>query len=165
MAPNLAILSIPAYFVLTLAPHMYAASIAMKDKGPSNYDHRNPRAANYLENMRKQLAPADFARWERAEAAHHNGNENYALYAATVLASVLADTTATKTGVLGLLAGGMSAETRTFVLSYFASRILYTFVYIATSDNRKTFIRTIVYFTGVGLCFQQFVRAATILGN
>ncbi|GAM88572.1 hypothetical protein ANO11243_066060 [Dothideomycetidae sp. 11243] len=163
MAPNLAIVSLPAYFFLTLAPHVYALSIASGPTGLVKYDNRCPRAAGYLENLRKQLTPSQFTRWERAEAAHRNGIENFPLFASAVFACLLADGAAAKVG-LGLTAG-ISEETRKFIYGWFASRLVYTLIYIGTEDNRKTFLRTIVYFTGVTFCFQQFWRAANVLGN
>ncbi|KAF2152313.1 hypothetical protein K461DRAFT_144825 [Myriangium duriaei CBS 260.36] len=161
MAPNLAILSIPAYWLLSLAPHSYALTIA-SGGSISKFDNRNPRSSTYIDALRKRLSPSDFARYERAEAAHRNGFENLPLYAAAVFAGLLAD----GVGKGGLVTGNATGESlRKFIYSFFAVRATYNLVYIATADNKKTWIRSALYFLGVGLCIGEFVRAAKVLGD
>ncbi|PNS18402.1 hypothetical protein CAC42_6219 [Sphaceloma murrayae] len=160
MAPNLAIVSIPAYFIFSLVPHTYAVGIAAKGN-IATLDNRNPRSTTFIDSLRQKLTPDEFARYERCESAHKNNLESFPLFASAVLAGLLAD----GVGKGGVLTGEVAGKgTLRFVYSWFAVRTLFNVLYISTSNNKYTWIRSAVFFAGVGLAAQQFWRAAQILG-
>lgn len=86
-------------------------------------------------------------RLQRAEAVVANAFETLGLYAAAVTA--------------GNAAGVQARIMNTLTLSYIASRVLYTWIYIWGQENRKIApLRTIVW--GVGMCFSMamFIAAS-----
>lgn len=53
---------------------------------PKVYRNSNPRGVKVVESYQKTLSPADYACFERARSAHHNGNEALPLFAAAMIA-------------------------------------------------------------------------------
>ena len=163
MSPNLALISIPAYYLLSLAPHMYALNVRTQGQ-PSQLDNANPRSTSNQEEISSRLSSEELARYERAEAAHKNNFENLPLYIGAVFAGLLAEQ-ATK-GTIGktYVSSGVSTGLTRFVYGWFALRGLYNVAYIATTDQKVSYLRSGLYFATVGLAFEQFWNAAQILG-
>jgi len=163
MAPNLAIIAIPAYFILSLAPHTYGLSI-LTGGNASNLENQNPRSEDFHSRAREAIGEAAYQRFERAESAHKNSLENMPLFYAAVVAGLLAEQ-ATK-GTIGktYVSSGVSTGMRTFLAGWFAVRSAYTLAYIGIESKQMSYVRSGLYFAGVALCFQQFYNAAYILG-
>lgn len=161
MAPNLAIISIPAYYILSVVPHSMALSIATQGD-LAKLDNRNPRSSTHIESLRQKLSPEEFARFERCEAAHKNNFESFPLYATAVFAGLLAD----GVGKGGILTGKTASEaTMKYVYSFLAVRLAYNVAYVSTSRNKYSWIRSALWAAGLALSGQQFWRAAQILGE
>lgn len=165
MSPNLALVSIPAYFILCGIPHAYALYVA-NNGDLSHADNRNPRSTTFISGLQSSLPPAQYARYERAEAAHKNGMENMPLYIGAVFAGLIVEQAAVAK-VFGLQSAGAAAVSglSRFVFAWFAVRTLYTIVYINTENNKWSYLRTAIFLVGQGLCFEQFWRAAVVLGT
>ncbi len=82
---NYSLYAIPAAWVLSIAPHFYAVSLANK---VSKFDNTNPRHAAV--DLAAKMSKEQLATFERAEAAQQNGFENLPFFAAAVLAGNLA---------------------------------------------------------------------------
>lgn len=174
--PSYALLSIPAYYILCIAPHAYAVSLASNSpsntKTPSSaskpepaWNNANPRSALTAQGLQKRLSPATFSRFERAEAAHKNNIENLPLFVAAVLASVLAEKVGSVGGVGGVagVLGGKDVGTMTFVTGWFAARVLYTLLYINTATVEKSHARSMIFVAGTFWAFWQIWTAASAL--
>lgn len=146
--PHLAILSIPAYYILSLLPHAYASSLV---NNPSR--NISPRSSKTTSTLEQKLGPTLFARWERAEAAHQNSLENLPLFAAAVLAGVLAEKV-----------GNADVGTSTFAGLWLAVRSLYVVLYVTTTTTQYSFLRSGTWFAGVVLAFRQLWKSAVVLG-
>ena len=163
MAPNLAIIAIPAYYILSLVPHQYAISVATQGD-LSKFDNRNPRDSDYHAKLKETLPADQFAKWARAESAHANNMENFPLFTAAIFAGLFAEQ-ATK-GTIGgtYVSSGISTGLTRFVYGWFATRFLYNIAYITTTTNQWSYLRSGIYFAGVGLAVEQFWNAAQVLG-
>lgn len=164
MAPNLALISIPAYYVLAMVPHAYALRVATQGEF-GKHENQNPRGASTIEGLRQKLSPEDFAKYERSEAAHKNNVENLPLYVAAVFAGLLAEQatkgTVGKTYVSSSIPTGLTR----FIYSWFAIRILHNVAYITTTTKQWSHLRSVAWMIGTGLAFQQIWQAATTLGS
>jgi len=140
---NLSILSIPAYYVLSVLPHTYAVLLASRGQ-PTKWDNRNPRSSSLKSRIQENLGPDLYAKYERAEAAHANGIENLPIFAAAMVVGNMA-----RLKGLERIAG-----------IYLALRAIYSVVYIQTSDNRFILVRTGLWAASLGVCFDVFRRAA-----
>ncbi|KAI4868145.1 hypothetical protein F4820DRAFT_150761 [Hypoxylon rubiginosum] len=140
---NISYWTIPAALVLALLPRVYSG---LTGPGTKIFDPNNPRTfAARLDSAEidKKLR----LRLQRAEAVVANAFETLGLYAAAVTA--------------GNAAGVQARIMNTLTLSYIASRVLYTWIYIWGQENRKIApLRTIVW--GVGMCFSMamFIAAS-----
>ncbi|KAF2219140.1 hypothetical protein BDZ85DRAFT_269179 [Elsinoe ampelina] len=161
MAPNLAVISIPAYYLLSVVPHSFALNIACGGD-ISKFDNRNPRSSTYIAGLKEKLSPEQFAKFERCESAHKNNLESFPLFASAVFVGLLAD----GVGKGGILTGkSVSAETLRFVYSFLAVRLAYNVAYVTTRRNKYTLLRSGLWVAGLALVGEQFYRAAGILGE
>lgn len=80
--PNQSLYTIPAAWVLAIAPHFYAASL-----GGKAFDKRSPRSYTSSLKDDQTLDAATKQRIIRAEGAQQNGFENLGLFAAAVVAA------------------------------------------------------------------------------
>jgi len=81
----------------------------------------------------------------RAEAASMNGFENLALFAASVCIGYV---------------GGLPVSTQNTAAGlYLLSRAVYNLLYILTTKERYSVLRTVAYCVGIGTCFTMFVEA------
>ncbi|KAK4106386.1 hypothetical protein N658DRAFT_17281 [Parathielavia hyrcaniae] len=133
--------TIPAAFILCMAPHAYAIKLANK-----NYDLGNPRKT--IEHCAKDttLDKVTARRIARAEAASANGFETLGLYAAAVVA--------------GNTAGVAAERLNQLTLAYLLSRAAYSYIYVFLQDNSKFApVRSLVWMAGAGLIMTLFVAA------
>ena len=122
---NLSLYAIPAAWVLSIAPHFYAASL-FEGLPSSSWDNTNPRGQlSKLANLEKPT-PLE-KKIVRAEAAQQNGFENVGLFAAAVGAANFA-----KVDVQWLNA---------LAVGYLASRVVYNLLYINTTDQKVSWSR------------------------
>lgn len=96
---------------------------------------------------KQNKSPTDH-KYLRAQAAHHNGMENLALYAVAM--------------VLGNLSGLPVGQLNTLGVSYLASRALYNVVYIQISDS-LWWARTVAHYTGMAIITKLFYSSARAL--
>jgi uncharacterized MAPEG superfamily protein len=168
---NLSILAIPAYYVLSVLPHSYALNVATGGQ-LTKWDNRNPRSSTLKSKLKDRLSAEEFAKYERLEACHANGMEvrfsctifanqtqayyvqNMPLFAAAIVLGNMAGLK--KQGLDGL---------NGFAGLFLAVRLLYTGVYATHQTQGPTAARSVLWFTGVALCFRTIIRAARALGG
>ncbi|KAI0392470.1 hypothetical protein F5Y17DRAFT_357138 [Xylariaceae sp. FL0594] len=139
---NISYFTIPLALFTALWPRSHSA---FQGPGKKVFDPSNPRTfAARLE--KSDLDKEDVARILRAEAASANGFEGLPLFAAAIVAGNSA---------------GLSAQTlNALSITYVLSRVVYNYVYIFLSANRKLAgLRTPVWFVGVGSALALFVKA------
>lgn len=162
-ALNYPLLSIPAYYVLSLAPHVFANSYIISHGFKP--DNSNPHSASQGQKLSEKLPPNVVAKYERAESCHRNSIENLPLYTAAVFAGLLAE----RTTATGLIKGPDQGQQVTglmgFVAAWFAVRSLYTVAYLQIESREKSFIRSGLWAVGTGLCIHQIYRAACVIGG
>ncbi|KAK7187530.1 hypothetical protein DPSP01_003790 [Paraphaeosphaeria sporulosa] len=158
---NYPLLAIPAYYVFSVVPHAYAMSI-LKSAG-YKVNNSNPKASLSPANVQGKVPDAVFSAYQRAENAQNNNLEQLPLFAAAVLASILAErlSPSIKIGGTGSLDPTGLA---TFIGAWFAVRAAYNVAYIQIADHSKSFIRSVLWMTGSGLAIYQFYKAAQVLG-
>ena len=86
---NYPLLSIPAYYVFSMIPHIYAGSILSANG--YQIDNANPRASLSPSAVNGKVPDAAFQKYQRAQNAHGNNLEQLPLYATAVLASIIAE--------------------------------------------------------------------------
>lgn len=157
MQQNLTLLSIPLMYLTILVPYAYAMRILKRaTPSPSTsekphrpiYDNTNPHGTAQHHHLRTTLSPPTLAAYERAEAAHRNGIECLPLFAAGILAGNFAGLSRAS---LGWTAG-----------VYLVLRVLYNGLYIHTTTERGSLVRSAVWAVGQALCVSLFVRAAAV---
>lgn len=86
---NYPLLSIPAYYVFSLIPHMYA----VKKLESSGYkiNNANPKASLSPDAIKGKVPEDVLQKVQRAENAQSNNQEQLPLYAVAVLASIVAE--------------------------------------------------------------------------
>ena len=151
-ASNLSLLAIPAYYVLSFLPHAYALNIATKGH-PEKWDNTCPRSTTLKEKIKSQLSPAEFARYERAEACSANLYENLPLFASAIIVGNMA----------GLNREGWEGL-NTFAAAYLGVRAIYVLAYIGIGSSAPSYIRSGLWGASIALCFRVFVQASKVLG-
>jgi len=144
MSPNYSFYAIPATWVLSILPHLYAISVH-DSKSPKKFDNTQPRSVTSTLKDNQALDSATKDRIIRAEGAQQNGFENVGLFAAGVVAANFAGVPA---GTMNALSGG-----------YVVSRILYNLVYINNESKAAANLRSTVYLSGVGIIWTLFIMA------
>jgi uncharacterized MAPEG superfamily protein len=91
---NYPLLSIPAYYIFSLVPHMYAGSLL--SSAGYQVNNANPKASLSPDAVKGKVPDAVFQKYQRAENAQSNNLEQLPLYAAAVLASVIAERSTAK---------------------------------------------------------------------
>lgn len=148
---NIPLLSIPLYYALAVYPHGHAFYLASRNSS-SPPDNRNPKSSDLLASFKKRLGPKDFAAFERAESCHRNHLENMPLFVAAVFAGLFAERET-----------GQSVGVDTFAVALLVVRVLYTVNYLTTETQKWSYVRSLLYFVGTGLCFATIGRAALAL--
>jgi len=147
---NYSLYAIPAYFALAQLPHAYAVG-TIKAANNGRWDNSNPRSSTYNDKVQKSVPAAVFGRYERSVAAHKNGMENLAFFTAAV--------------VLGNMAQLPASTLNTVAGAYLALRAVYNIVYIQTTSNKYSYVRTGIWFCSIGLCMYQLIRAANVFAS
>jgi uncharacterized MAPEG superfamily protein len=142
---NFSILSIPAYYALSVLPHGYAIRVATRGQ-PWKWDNRNPRSSALKSDLRSKLDPNTFSLYERAEAASSNAYENMPLFTAAV--------------ILGHVVGLDKKYLDNFALQFLLVRAGHSLSYVATRRQRWSFLRTMFYVWSVALCVRVLFKAA-----
>ncbi|KAF2451624.1 hypothetical protein P171DRAFT_450455 [Karstenula rhodostoma CBS 690.94] len=158
---NYPLLAIPAYYIFSLAPHIYAMNI-LKSAG-YKFNNSNPKASISPANVQGKVPDAVFTAYQRAENAQNNNFEQLPLFAAAVLASILAERVSPSIKIGG--SGSLDpTDLATFVGAWFAVRTAYNVAYVSIADHSKSFIRSGLWAVGSGLAFYQIFKAARVLG-
>ncbi|KAJ9627796.1 hypothetical protein H2203_003013 [Taxawa tesnikishii (nom. ined.)] len=161
-ALNYPLLSIPAYYVFSLIPHIYAGSLLSSHGYKPN--NANPKASLSPSAVQGKVPDVVFQKYQRAENAQSNNLEQMPLYAAAILASIVAER-ATVKGLGNTMTGEDITGLSTFVGSWFAVRTLYNIAYVQIADHSTSFFRSAMWAVGSGLAGYQIYKAAQILGQ
>ena len=161
-ALNYPLLSIPAYYVFSLIPHVYASGLLSANGYKPN--NANPKASLSPSAVQGKVPDAVFQKYQRAENAHSNNMEQLPLYAAAILASIIAERS-TARGQGNTAMGQDIMGLTSFVASWFAVRTVYNVAYVQISDHTTSFFRSTMWAVGSGLAGYQNYKAAQILGQ
>lgn len=145
---TLALLSLPAYYALSIAPHMYGATLATNGD-ITKHDNSNPHGSSASKRTTSALSPALLAKYERSEACHRNCMENMPIFYASLLVGLLAEQKSGRDLGLG-----------TFAVGWMVSRVIYVGNYIVTESKEWSLLRSLMYFVGTGWCFKMCWKAA-----
>ncbi|KAL6703790.1 hypothetical protein ACN47E_009089 [Coniothyrium glycines] len=145
---NYSLYSIPVYWVLALYPHAYAVSL-IRNSNNKQWDNTNPRSTDTNEQYKKSVPADTYARFERAEAAHKNGLENAPFFIGAVLAGNYA----------GLRSTTLNAVTGTYV----CLRVLYNVLYINTTTQKASRLRSVTWVSSFVLLFGTYIAAGKSL--
>ena len=129
MIQNLSFFAIPAYWLLTMATHGYAIAIVKKANN-NRWDNSNPRSSKWDKKLQDSTPAEVYGRYERAEAAHKNGMENFPVFVGAILAGTIAK-------LNPLFLNG-------FVAAYLGLRIVYTYIYVSVSSHQYSYLRTAI---------------------
>ncbi|KAJ4992438.1 hypothetical protein SVAN01_02147 [Stagonosporopsis vannaccii] len=158
---NYPLLSIPAYYIFSLAPHIYAGSLLSSSGYKVN--NANPKASISPSAVQGKVPDSVFQKYQRAENAQSNNLEQLPLYAVAVLASLLAERV-TARGQGNAAIGEDVTGLTTFIGAFMAVRAAYVVSYISISEHKTSFIRSTFWALGAGLTFWQIYKAALLLG-
>ncbi|KAI8931421.1 hypothetical protein NX059_011750 [Plenodomus lindquistii] len=158
---NYPLLAIPAYYVFSLVPHIYATSILSASGYKMN--NANPKASLSPDAVKGKVPDQVFQKYQRAESAQSNNLEQLPLFAVAVLASIVAERT-TATGFGREVVRGDATGLSTFIGAFFLARAAYGVAYVQIADHAKSFIRSSFYMVGAGLTIYQIYKAAALLG-
>ncbi|KZP18664.1 hypothetical protein FIBSPDRAFT_863457 [Athelia psychrophila] len=146
MSTNYSILAIPGAWIVTLAPHIFAAGLLAKNV--PWFDGANPRhclgelASTDKENAKNHAVKLQIL---RAKAAEANGFENLPVFVGAVLAANFV---------------GVPVETlNTLSAAYVASRVLYNIVYVNVTSKKYVLVRTLFYNIGAGIALTLYGKA------
>ena len=142
---NFSFYAIPAYWLLSLAPHGYAQYV-IATSGSAKLDNVNPKGATYGENLRKRLTPDAYGRWERARACHNNCMENMPMFATAI--------------IMGNMARLSVRSLNTAAGAFLAFRFAYLLLYINVNSKSLSFLRTAVWAGTVFACGFLMVKSA-----
>lgn len=144
MSPNYSLYAIPAYWLLSMVPQVYAVSLITTST--QSWNNANPRSTAYLEKLKQKCTPNDLGRYERAKASHYNSMESFPLDTATL--------------VIGNLAGISVDRMNLVAAALVALRALYILLYINITSVRTSYLRTAVWILSRGICLAILVQAA-----
>ena len=148
---NVSIAAIAGYSIISQLCHIYSRLLLLKaDRDRKIYDNRNPRNMS-PESMRKAMGPADYEKYERARAAHENGNENFPLFVAAVLAGNFAGL---EPRPLNLMAAAM-----------LVMRVLYSVSYVVTKTKGQSHVRSLIWLGSTIMQFYVLIQAAMVTGR
>ncbi|KAM0750642.1 hypothetical protein T439DRAFT_325699 [Meredithblackwellia eburnea MCA 4105] len=147
---NYSLYSVPAAWMLCIFPHWYAISLTASSKDLPNFKNSCPREFIAKCRALEKQSPV-VARYLRAEAASQNGFENIGLWAAAV--------------AIGNAAGIPSSTLNIISGTYLVSRALYNVLYISTTTEQKSALRTLVFGSGVLCIWFNFIKAGLILNK
>jgi uncharacterized MAPEG superfamily protein len=129
-----ALLCLPAAFVLVYAPKLLTAAAMARQ--PEGYDNRDPR------EQHARLPPTG----KRAQAAHLNGFEDFAPFAAAVLTATLC--------------GAPAGLTNALAIVHVVVRVVYPVLYIRGIDRMRSAVWAVGWLTTLGLFLAPLAPAA-----
>ncbi|KAJ7474118.1 hypothetical protein FB451DRAFT_284523 [Mycena latifolia] len=145
----LSLYSIPVVWATAFVPMTLKHATIKKVKG---WDNVQPRANTSRVAADKTVPPAIAARIERMEGAHLNGNENFPIWVAAVLA--------------GNFAGLDNRTLNVVSIAYICGRVLFNLIYINQQTHVQSVMRTIVFFSSLSLpMYLLFAAAGKIAGQ
>ena len=147
---NYSLYAIPASLVLAMLPHVYAVQV-IKSANNGRWDNSNPRSTTYNDKVQKSVPAAIFGKYERGEAAHKNGMENLVIISTAV--------------ILGNMAQLPASTLNTVAGTYLALRAIYNVVYIQTTTNKYSYMRTGIWASSIALCLYQMIQAANVFAS
>lgn len=150
---NLSILALPAYYLLSIVPHAYAITLG-SGGDVSKFDNANPRSLSQKDRFKQSLSPELYARYERAEAAHHNSFESMPLFVAATLAGNMA----------GLKREGWDGMDG-FAGAFLAVRALYAALYVNHTTQGASYVRSSLWAAGMALCVRVLVKSAKAMSG
>ncbi|KIN00528.1 hypothetical protein OIDMADRAFT_19570 [Oidiodendron maius Zn] len=142
---NYSFYAIPVAWVLAIFPHGISLSLG------KSIDKTAPRTYGECIANDQTLDKATKAMIHRCEGAQKNGFENLGLFAAAVVAGNLAGLPAE---TLNVLSGG-----------YLASRVLYNLIYVTHTSEIMANVRSLTYFSGIGMIMALFIKSGNILSE
>lgn len=145
---NISLYTVPAAWIICLAPHVYAA-LLYQVSSKRNFDNKFPRhlSKNAAECQNVDSATKD--RIIRAEMAQANGLESIGVFAAAVVAANM--TKVDQDWLNGLSVG------------YVVSRILYNVIYVNNTTDLRAWTRSVVWVAGVGMVMALYVLSGNQL--
>ncbi|KAF7340421.1 hypothetical protein MVEN_01962000 [Mycena venus] len=144
----LSLYSIPAVWLTAFVPVMLKSAAINKLKGFNNVQ---PRGNTARVSGDSKIPPAIAQRIERMEGAHFNGNENFPIWVAAVLA--------------GKFAGLDNYTMNVVSLSYVFGRTLYNYIYINQTTRFQSALRSLVFFGSLSLPMYLLFSAANKLAK
>jgi len=151
--PNYSVLAIPAYWILSIAPH--AGAIYLASRGQlQDWDNTCPRSIDHKAHLKSTLSDDEYATYERVEAASANSLENLPLFATAIVLGNLAGFR--KEGWKGLYG---------FTAAFLVLRTLHTISYISIKTSGASYIRTFLWATSSALCLNVITKSAWALGG
>ncbi|KAF2032296.1 hypothetical protein EK21DRAFT_61268 [Setomelanomma holmii] len=153
MSPNYSLYSIPIFWFISLYPHAYAASLIKKSNN-NKWNNHNPRSIDTNTSYQKAVPATCYARFERAEAAHKNGMENAPFFVGAVVVGNTVGLDASMLGTMNVVMG-----------MYLVLRMVYTVLYINTTTQKTSYLRSLTWFAGVVLLMGVYVRAGSVLAR
>ncbi|WVF71196.1 hypothetical protein IAT40_005996 [Kwoniella sp. CBS 6097] len=141
---NYSLLAVPAGWVVSMAPLWWAVGTA-NSAAPGTYNNANPKeswdkleSANISATLKRQV--------RRAVDANNNNHTNLPLFAAGLAAANAAHVDSRS---LHLLSAG-----------FLLSRIAYTLAYIFIEEEKYSWSRSVLYWTGAWSSLGLFIKAA-----
>lgn len=146
---NYSLYTIPLYYIVALYPHAYG--VGMVRRSMKRWDYANPRSVEWNTAIEQGMSKEEFAEFERAEAAHKNGMENFPIFASAL--------------ILGTVVKLSNFSMNVLATSFLGLRILYAIAYIKTSNSKKTFIRSLLWISSLTICMSLFIMSAGKVKN
>lgn len=146
---NYSLYSLFAYYLVTLYPHVYGVGLIRH--ATKRWNNANPRSVEWINTIEKSVTKELFAKFERCEAAHKNGLENFPVFASAIILGTMVKLPNDK---MNILSG-----------AFVALRILYAFSYITISRNKYSFIRSLLWVGSTSVCMVMFFMSANKVKN
>ena len=150
MTPNYSLYALGAYWILCFIPRVVSVVTIRRATG-GKWNNVNPRSTSVQDEYQKRISKAAYSTFERANAAHNNSLESFAIVAAALIAGSVAglhnDTLNTGAGALLLL------------------RSLYIVLYINTTTNSVSQLRSLVWFGNQAVAFTVLMKAAATFAS
>ncbi|GAA94936.1 uncharacterized protein L969DRAFT_78391 [Mixia osmundae IAM 14324] len=146
---NYSLLAPIAVWGVGIGTHIYGL-MSQNLSGTGEFDNVAPRA--YLQKMQSIPKPSALQRRViRAESAQSNTFENLGFFAAAIIA--------------GNVAKLPSSTLNKLASAYVLTRVLYSFAYVTIESGPLSYIRTVLFFSGAGICITLFVKASEVFKN
>jgi len=144
---NYSLYAIPAYYILTLIPNVMAV-VTIKQASKGRFDNANPRSSKFAASLEKTVPPAVLESFERRKACHQNGLESLPLFCTAL--------------VLANMARAPTSSLNTFAGVFMSLRVVYTMLYLNTTDGSIARARSAVWMVGTIYCLYTIYQAAGI---